>query len=806
MTTRYSTFLTSLVLACGQILPATGNPVVTGKTCPGEVILAGSGETDKPGRHTISGKVTDRHSGEALVGATVFVRELKTGTAADVDGNYSLTISDGNYTLVYSYIGYTTVEKQVRLDRNLGLSVELDPREHELKEVVISSERNDRNVVKPEMSTFRMDNKTIQKIPALMGEVDVIKAIQLLPGVQSVGEGSSGFSVRGGAPDQNLILLDEATVYNASHLMGFFSVFNNDAVKDVKLYKGDIPAGYGGRLASVLDVRMNEGNSKKYEANGGIGIIASRLTVEGPILKDRSSFIVSGRRTYADLFLPLSSEEALRESRLYFYDLNAKVNYRINENNQVFLSGYFGRDVFKNAFASTKWGNETATLRWNHLFTRKLFSNFSLVYSNYLYNLGTPAGNTTSFEWNSNLRDVGLKGDLSYYLNPRNTVKFGASVTYHMFNPGVAKGIGSETVVTEVAVPRSYAFETGVYGSNEQKVGEHVTLKYGLRFSLFQNIGPGTIFEFDSAYNPIDSVIYAPGDLYNTYAGIEPRLGLLYDFNSRHSIKASYARTNQYLQLAQNSTVGTPLDVWFPSSPNVKPQVADQVAAGYFRNFRRNTIETSVEGYYKWMRNVIDFKDFAQLLLNNKLEGEIRTGKAWSYGLEFLVRLNEERLSGWVSYTWSRTFRQIESINNGNPYPAPYDKPNNFSVVLNYTISKRFSVSANWVYATGAPVTFPTGRAEIGGKIVPIYSDRNAYRYPDYHRLDLSVIFSGKEIPGQKFRWDLNFSVYNAYNRHNTWTINFLQEQSNPDVTYAEKVYLFGIIPSITFNFHINND
>ena len=761
---------------------------------------------DKPIRHSISGKITDKHSGEALVGATVFVRELKTGAVSDFYGNYSITLNTGNYSLLYSYVGYKTVEKSIELNADIKINIELEPLLHDLKEVEITSEKNDKNVVKTEMSTFRMDIKTIQRIPALFGEVDVIKAIQMLPGVQSVGEGSSGFSVRGGAPDQNLILLDEATVYNASHLMGFFSVFNNDAIKDVKLYKGDIPANYGGRLASVLDIRMNEGNSKKFEVNGGIGLIASRLTVEGPILKDRCSFVVSGRRTYADIFLPLSSNKALHNNKLYFYDLNAKINYKINDNNQIFLSGYFGRDVFKNGFAAMKWGNETATVRWNHLFTKQLFSNFSFIYSNYLYNLGTPAGNNNSFDWTSNLRDLGIKGDFSYYLNTKNTIRFGASVIYHMFNPGNAKGIGDQTVVTNVKVPNNYGFETGVYGSNEQKFGDHFTVKYGLRLSMFQNTGPGTVFHYDSAYNAIDSSVYKAGVLYNTYAGLEPRLGLLYDFNSKHSIKASYARTYQYLQLAQNSTVGTPLDIWFPASPNIKPQIADQVAVGYFRNFRRNTIETSVETYYKWMQHVVDFKDFADLLLNNKLEGEIRTGKAWSYGVEFLVRLNEAKVNGWVSYTYSRTFRQINEINGGSPYPAPYDKPNNISVVLNYVISKRFTVSANWVYATGAPVTFPTGRAEIGGKIVPIYSDRNQYRYQDYHRLDVSLSFYSKEKPGRKFNWDLNFSVYNAYNRHNTWSINFTQDNINPDVTYAEKVYLFGIIPSVTFNFHFNND
>jgi hypothetical protein len=758
--------------------------------------------TDKGKKFTISGKIRDKSNGEALVGATVFVKELKSGAASDVYGNYSISMAEGTYHLVISYIGYHTIEKTIELNADIKLQIELDPRQETLNEVEISSEKQDRNVAKAEMSTFKMDMKTIQKIPALMGEVDVIKAIQLLPGVQSVSEGSSGYSVRGGAPDQNLILLDDATVYNASHLMGFFSVFNNDAIKDVKLFKGDIPPSYGGRLSSVLDVRMNEGNSKGWQIDGGIGLIASRLTVQAPIIKDRMSFIVSGRRTYADLFLAFSSNEALQNNKLYFYDLNAKWNYQINDNNTIFVSGYFGRDVFKNGFAKMNWGNETGTFRWNHLFSRKMFSNFTFNYSNYSYFIGTGSGTTNSFEWTANLRDFGMKGDLSYYLNTKNTIRFGVSLIYHSIDPGKAQGIGDETIFTEVHVPHNYALETGIYAGNEQRLGEKFTLKYGLRFSMFQNIGPGTVYHFDSAYVATDSTIYAQGVFYKTYAGIEPRLGILYEFNVKNSVKASYSRTYQYLQLAQNSTVGTPLDIWFPASPNIKPQVCDQVALGYFRNFRRNTIETSVEGYYKWMKNVIDFKDFAQLLLNPKLEGEVRSGKAWSYGLEFLVRLNERKVSGWVSYTYSRTFRQIEEINGGKAYPAPYDKPHNVAIVLNYQPWKRWNFSATWVYATGTAVTFPTGRAVIGGKVVPIYSDRNAYRYQEYNRLDLSATFYGKDKPGRRFNWDLNASIYNVYNRHNTWTINFIQDNENPNVTYAEKMYLFGIIPSVTFNFH----
>jgi len=759
-------------------------------------------EKELPKKWTISGSIRDKSNGEDLTGTTIFVEELKTGTVTDVYGNFSLTLPEGSYNLQISFIGFQTITKTVNLNSDITFHLEMEPSQETLKEVEVTSEQANQNIVRPEMSTFKMDIKTIKSIPSLMGEVDILKAIQLLPGVQSVSEGGSGFSVRGGAPDQNLILLDESIVYNASHLMGFFSVFNNDAIKDVKLYKGDIPPRYGGRLSSVLDVRMKEGNSKRWEFTGGIGLIASRLTIEGPIWKDKISFIVSGRRTYADLFMALSKDEAQKDSKLYFYDLNVKVNYRINENNHVFLSGYFGRDVFKNDFAKMSWGNGTGTIRWNHLFNKKLFSNFTFVYSDYRYLLGTSEEETTSFEWNSNLRDIGLKGDFSYYINTSNTLRFGISGTYHMIDPGDAGGTGDESIYTKVKVPSNYSLETGIYASNEQRVGEHWTFKYGIRFSLFQSIGPGTIYNFDSIYQPIDSTVYPSGTLYNTYFGIEPRIGILYTFNEKSSVKASYSRTNQYLQLAQNSTAGTPLDIWFPASPNIKPQIANQCALGYFRNFRKNTIETSVEVYYKHMNNVIDFKDFAELLLNEQIEGEVRSGKGWSYGAEFLVRLNEKKFGGWISYTLSRSIRQIPEINNGNPYPAPYDKPHNVAIVANYQFHPRWSVSANWVYATGNPVTFPTGRAEIGGKIIPIYSDRNEYRFRDYHRLDLSLTFGSNPKSKAKFRWDINASVYNVYNRHNTWSISFVQDQQQPDVTYAERIYLFGIVPSVTFNFH----
>ncbi|MCK9399818.1 MAG: TonB-dependent receptor [Bacteroidales bacterium] len=752
-------------------------------------------------RYTVSGHVKDAETGEDLFGASILVAEIGTGSVANEYGFYSVSLPKGQYSLSFSYTGYESQIHNVTVEKDIVLDIQLNPLSQTLKEIEIKAERTDANVKAPEMSIVKMDVKTINKIPALMGEVDIIKAIQLLPGVQSVSEGSSGFSVRGGSPDQNLILLDEATVYNPSHFLGFFSVFNNNAIKDVKLYKGDLPAQYGGRLASVLDVRMKDGNQKKFSGTGGIGLISSRLTIEGPIIKDRTSFIVSGRRTYADLFLPLSKNEGAQDSRLYFYDFNAKINHTFNENNRIYLSGYFGRDVFKNPFANMKLGNSTATARWNHLFSQRLFSNFTTIYSRYEYGLGTAnESDPNSFLWISKLQDYQVKGDFTYYPTTNHTLRFGFSSILHIFDPGKAKGTGDESMFTGYALDRTHALESGVYISNDQDIGSRLTLKYGLRFSLFQNVGPATVYGYDQYFKLADSTKYSQGDFYHTYSGLEPRLGMTYVLDEVSSVKASYSHTYQYLQLAQNSTAGTPLDIWFAASPNVKPQVSDQVAAGYFRNLRRNTIETSVEVYYKSMRNAIDFKDHATLLLNKQLEGELRFGKAWAYGIELMIAVPEGRLNGWVSYTYSRTWRKFKDINDGKTYPAPYDSPHDVSIVMNFEASQRISLSANWIYSTGKPVTFPTGRAVIDGAIVPIYSDRNAYRIKDYHRLDLSVTLHQKPND-HRFKWDLIFSVYNAYNRHNTWAINFVQDVQNPYKTYAEMTYLFGVIPAVTFNF-----
>ncbi|MBK9292380.1 MAG: TonB-dependent receptor [Bacteroidetes bacterium] len=749
---------------------------------------------------TVSGYVRDAANGETLIGATI-IAQTGGGTITNAYGYYALKLEPGSYTLTFSYVGFEPQVRSFRLRADTLININLGQTSKQLREVVVSADRPQERLAQAQMSVNRLDIKSIRQIPALMGEVDVIKAIQLLPGVQATTEGGSGFSVRGGSPDQNLILLDEAVVYNPSHLLGFFSVFNNDAVKGVELFKGDIPPAYGGRLSSVVDVRMNEGNIKKFSGQGGVGTISSRLTLEGPIQKDRSSFMLAGRRTYADLFLMLSSNEQIKDNTLYFYDFNAKTNYIINDRNRLFLSGYFGRDIFEGPNFGIGWGNQTATLRWNHLFSSRLFSNISLVYSRFNYQLGVPEGQPNAFDWFASMKDHSAKADFTWFAGQNNTIRFGLSGTYHRFNPGVAEGKGNDSPFNRIEMRQNRAFQGGWYVSNDQKLSERLTLKYGLRLSTFSNIGEGVVYRFDENFTQSDSTYYPAGKLFHTYANLEPRVSASFLITPNSSIKAAYTRNAQYIHLAQNSTGGTPLDIWFPSSPNVKPQLGDQFSAGYFRAWEPLALEASVEAFYKLNHNAIDFKDHADLLLNEKLEGELRFGKANSYGIEALVRRTAGRLNGWISYTWSRTFRHIEAINNGKKYPASYDRPHDISIVTNYTLNERWNFGATWVYSTGSPVTFPTGRFVIGSTIAPVYSDRNAYRLPDYHRLDLSATWKNKPKPGRKWEGEWNLSVYNAYYRKNPWVINFVPDPKNPNVTYAEMTYLFAIVPALTYNF-----
>jgi hypothetical protein len=747
---------------------------------------------------TISGYVSDIDNGEMLAGVTIFENNLKAGTSTNAYGFYSITIPSGDYFLQFSYIGYETLTRKGNTGNDIRLDISIAKFETRLGEVVVEGKRTDENVRSTETNLVRLDIKTIRMVPSLLGEVDLIKVLQLLPGVQPTSEGATGFSVRGGNSDQNLIILDEATVYNASHLMGFFSVFNNDAVKNVTLYKGDVPAAYGGRLSSLLEVQMKDGNSKKISFSGSVGTISSKLTVEGPLKKDRTTFLVAGRRTYADLFLPLASDPNVRDNKLYFYDLNIKFSHILNEKNRLYLSGYSGRDIFKNDFSSIGFGNQTATLRWNHLFSQKLFFNLSMIYSRYNYEIGTPEEEPTSFVWNSSLYDYSARFDFTHYLSGNHKLRYGAATMLHEFFPGSVHGVGNNSLYNDFILPYQYAFEHSLYITDDYKVTGNFNVKYGLRLALFQNMGPATIYTYDNEYKPVDSTVYRKNKIFNTYAALEPRIAFTYVLNDISSVKGSYSHMAQFISLAQNSTAGTPLDIWFPATPNVKPQLCDQFSVGYFRNFKQNMYEVSEEVYYKIFTDLIDFRDHAQLFLNPYLEGELRIGRGYSYGVETLVRKDEGRLTGWISYTWSRAFRVVPEINNGYRYSSPYDKPHSVNIVTNYEISRRISASATWIYATGLPVTFPTGRAVVGNAIIPIYSSRNAYRMPDYHRLDLSVTFKGK--PEKKWQQELNISVYNVYNRHNAWSINFVRDKTDPDVTYAEKTYLFSIIPALTYN------
>jgi len=758
---------------------------------------------------TVSGYIRDNKSGEELLGANVYVQNLKTGTITNVYGFYSLTIPKGEHELLFSYLGYTPRKLSFNLQENSKFNIELSPSDQTIEEIDITAERKDKNIMQVEMSTTKLQMKAIKKIPALMGEVDIIKSIQMLPGVQSGGEGTTGFYVRGGGADQNLILLDDATVYNASHLGGFFSVFNQDAVKDVKLYKGGIPAEYGGRLASLLDIRLKEGNMRHFAACGGIGLLSSRLTLEAPIIKDRWTAIVSGRRTYFDIFLPLSSNEAAKESKPYFYDLTAKTNFVINDKNRIYISGYFGKDVVDlNDLMYMGYGNQTLTLRYNHLVNERIFSNVTAIVSNFNYGMKILDG-AFKFTWDSGIKTRTLKNDNTFFLNPQNKIAFGASASFHEFNPGEIASTDTASNITAMKMPIQQALEYGFYLQNEHNITSKLSMVYGLRLSIFQNYNKGKFYEYDRSNNdkylPVDTFTIAKGQIFNTYYEWEPRMSLRYQLNESSSIKASYNRTTQFIQLATNTMSPTPFDVWFPSSRNVKPQRADQVAAGYFRNFRDNSVETSVEFYYKKMYNVIDFRDHANLMMNEQMEGEIRNGKGYSYGAEFMIRKEIGKLSGWISYTWSQTKFEITGINAGNQYSAAHDKPHNLVIVLAYDITPRINIAANWIYTSGAPRTMPTGRFDYQGMIAPVYSDRNGVRLHDYHRMDLScnIQFGKLKTEGEpkKLKHSLNISIYNVYNRHNDYSINFRANPDNPMVMEAERLYLFAIFPSITYNF-----
>jgi len=755
----------------------------------------------------VSGQVIDSITGQSLPGATVVLKGRRTGTVTDTDGRFRLRIPNGSHILEFSFLGYHTQLIEIDLHDRLELPVFLVQSETFLQEVTIRGRRSGDHIERTEMGVARLDAGAIAQIPAMLGEVDVIRAIQLLPGVQSMGEGSSGFNVRGGSMDQNLILMDEATVYNASHLMGFFSVFNNDVVNEVSLYKGNIPAQYGGRLSSLLNVSMREGDMRSFGGSGGVGTISSRLMLEGPVVNDRVSFIAAGRRSYADLFIPLSSNEDIHGNKLFFYDMNVKVNAVVNDRNRLQFSSYHGKDVFRIGTSdpfTMDWGNTTYTLSWRNFINDKLLMSLNLLYTGYDYSLAFDSDTNFGFIWQAGNYDRGARLDFSWLPDEKHTVKFGLSSVYHSFNPGIFRGLGDNSFFGESPATGSNALSHAIFVSNEHELNDRWSAEYGLRGSAFQSIGEATVYHFDHQYNLTDSTRYGKGDVYHTWWGLEPRLGVRFGLNSISSLKASYNRTVQYLHLASYSDGGNPLDVWLPSSRNVKPQLSNQLAFGYFHNVTASDqiIETSVELFYKAMKNQVDFRDNAWLMLNPAIEGEFRFGRAWSYGAEFLIRKNEGRLNGWISYTYSRAMRQVGEINQGQPYSASWDRPHNLNIVMNYKLSPRVTLSGTWVYTTGSPVTLPSGRFEYANHVSPVYTERNGYRLPDYHRLDLGAVIKGRNTTKQGFRGEWNISVYNAYYRKNTWMLDFRPDENDPGRVDAYKVYLFPIVPSVTYNFY----
>jgi hypothetical protein len=754
----------------------------------------------KQNKFTISGFVRDSASGEMLIGTAVIVKELEsTGASTNAYGFYSITIPEGNYSIATQLIGYKSKLYKVELKQNVKLDIKLSENASQLSEVTVTSEKKDENITKTQMGVEQLDVKQINSIPVLFGEKDILKTIQLLPGIQSAGDGNSGFYVRGGGADQNLILLDEAPVYNASHLLGFFSVFNSDAIKDVTVYKGGMPSQYGGRLSSVLDIKMNDGNDQKFHVSAGIGLISSRASIEGPIKKGKGSFIISGRRTYADLFLKLSRDSALRQAKLYFYDINVKANYQIDSINRIFLSGYFGKDVlgFGNTF-NINWGNITGTLRWNHLFSEKLFSNTSLIVSNYYDNIGLSFG-TSGFGIVSLIQDYGLKEDFSYFLNSANTLKFGLASTYHQIAPGQLTSDVNAKIKT-LTLTNTFSWENAVYISHTYKPSPLFSIEYGLRFSMFSVLGPGLFYN----YNPvtgqtIDSTNYNSGQIVKTYLNPEPRLAANHSLNKVSSIKASYARNIQNIHLLNNSTSQNPTDEWLPSTNYVKPEVSDQFSLGYFRNFKDNKFEFSTEVYYKIVQNVLDYKDNAQLEFNQNVQSQLLFGQGRAYGAEFFLKKKYGRLNGWIGYTLSKAEQQISGINNGNWYLSPQDRTHDISVVVIYQLAKKWTLSSTFVFYTGSPVTFPSGKYEEGNQVLYYYTERNGYRMPPYNRLDIGLTWQRKKTEHFESSW--SFSIYNVYDRMNAYTITFQPNPNNPSETQAVQTSLFGIIPSISYNF-----
>jgi len=768
-------------------------------------------------KYTLSGSVIDAETGEDLMGVNIFLKNHpQTGTVSNYYGFYSLSLPEGSYRIIFDFLGYKTQEINVNLDKDLKLNIKLQPDSESLDEVIVTGKNKRRNIRSTSLGTHRLQIKAIENLPVLLGEKDILKTIQLLPGVKPAGEGQTGFYVRGGNIDENLVLLDEAPVYNASHVLGFFSVFNSDAIRDVKLYKGHIPARYGSRLSSVLEIKMKEGNNQQLHAQGGIGLISSRLTVEAPIVKDKGSFIISGRRTYVDILThAMAKDEDIDNTQFFFYDLNLKSNWKFNDNNRLFLSGYFGRDVFgyKEEYenngteeSSFTWGNATTSLRFNHIFNSRLFSNTTLIFSDYNYHIKMEdKGYTTFFfDLGAEIQDLSLKNDFNYYLNDKNKMNFGLEITRHKLKPTTFEGNDDDGVLKKLNLNERRVFENALYLSNEQTLNNRINIYYGLRFTNFIHFGGDKFTKYTPEGNIEFSKKYDDWEIVKMYNKISPRISMSYTLNKNSSLKFAFAKTHQFLHLMHNSSSSNPTDVWMPSGLNIPPQTSYQESIGYFNNLKDGYLEFSAEIYYRNMKNVVDYKTGTMVTLNPEVEKDLIYGKGKAYGLELLLRKKEGKFTGWIAYTLSRSLKQFDEINYGKWFSATQDRIHDISIVANYKVSKRIHLSGVWVYYTGNAVTFPAGFYQFDGWEYPYFTERNGGRMPDYHRLDLSVTFYNK--PEKKFRSNWNFSVYNAYGHMNPYLIYFTHdwdwEGQNPTGKLkAKQITLFRWVPSVTYNF-----
>ncbi|MDC8002678.1 TonB-dependent receptor [Aureisphaera galaxeae] len=781
-------------------------------------ILLASSQAFAQSKYSIRGTVEDKKNGETVIGATVYLEGTNIGAMTNEYGFFSLTAPEGTYQLVISYLGYAETRTEVILNSNQTLNFEISESRTALEEVVITAEESERiNIREPQMGVTKLKAETIKQMPAVLGEVDLIKSIQMLPGVTQNGEGSAGFNVRGGAADQNLVLLDEAIIYNTSHFFGFFSVFNPDAIKDIKLYKGDMPSKFGGRVSSVLDVRQKDGNSKNFGMTGGIGVISSRLTAEGPLFSKKGSFLVAGRSSYAHLFTPAIEE--VKDDKISFYDLNLKANYEINDNNRVYLSGYFGRDIFNiSNFIENNYGNFSGNLRWNHVFNDKLFSNLSLIYSKYDYQVVL---DFVKLDWIADIQNQHLKYDFGYYASDKLKLDFGVSGIYYRLNPGEVRPTSDDSPINYLKLDQKRALETGAYISAEHKLTDKLTARYGLRYSAFSRMGGQNIANYVDGrpvvYNEnlgiyeegeiVDETFYEKSESIKNFGNLEPRLGLAYQLNNNASVKASYTRSAQYLHLLSNTSSVTPLDVWTPSGPYADPQLSNQYSVGYYRKFNDNTFSLEVEAYYKNVENRIDYVDGSDLIGTNTIETEILSGEARAYGLEVLLRKNKGKFTGWLAYTLSKSEQRTPGgdaggpgINDGKWYNTPFDRTHDFSLTGSYKLSDKWTFSTNLVFQTGRPVTYPNGQYEYEDLSIASYSLRNEDRLPAYHRLDLSAIYRPNSKKDRRWQGEWVFGIYNVYNRRNAATISFNQNTETGQ-NESTRLSIFGIIPSITYNF-----